>query len=95
MGKHRTEIANHRPGKLDMLTQHASMKLDMLSQQAKCRQAIPAHIANSIVYNGLLEPRTVDKPWESEEPDTGDKQREQIAVGIGDWQSNDNSILGS
>ena len=37
----------------------------------------------------------VEKLWESEEPNTEDRQREWIAVGIGDWQSNDNSILGN
>ena len=72
LGKHQSEIANHKPGKSDMLSQHASTKLDMLSQHAKHRQAIPAYIANVIVYKGLLEPRTADKLWESEEPDTED-----------------------
>ena len=64
--------ANHRPGKPDTLSQHASVKLDMLSQFAKHRQAIPACIAKVIVYKELQESRTVDKLWESEEPDTED-----------------------
>ena len=55
-----------------MLSQHASVKLDMLSQHAKHRQAIPVCIAEVIVYKGLLEPRTVYKLWESEEPNTED-----------------------
>ena len=53
LGKHQSEIANHRPGKPDMLSQHTSTKLDMLSQHAKCRQAIPACIAEVTVYKGL------------------------------------------
>ena len=72
LDKHQSEIANHRPGKPDMLPLHASVKLDMLSQHAKCREAIPAYIAKFIVYKGLLEARTADKLWESEEPDTED-----------------------
>ena len=70
MGKYQSEKANHRPGKPDILSQHASVKLDMLSQHAACRQAIPACIAKVIVYKGLQEPRTVDKLWDPEEPDT-------------------------
>ena len=95
MGKHQSEIANDRPGKPDMLSQQASAKLDTLSQNGKCRQAIPVCIATVIVYKGLQEPRTADKLWKSEEPNTGDMQRQLIAVGIGDWQGNFNSILGS
>ena len=57
-----------------MLSQLASAKLDMLSQHANHKQAIPACIAKVTVYKGLQEPRTVDKLWESEEPDTGDWQ---------------------
>ena len=52
-----------------MLLQHASVKLDMLSLHAKHRQAIPVYTAKVIVYKELLETRTVDKLWESEEPD--------------------------
>ena len=33
-GKHQSEIANHKPGKPDTLSQHASAKLDTLSQHA-------------------------------------------------------------
>ena len=55
-----------------MLSQHVSAKLDMLSQHAKCRQAIPACIVKVTVYKGLQEPKTADKLWESEEPDTED-----------------------
>ena len=72
LGKHQSRIANHRPGKPDMLSQHASSKLDMLSLHAKCRQAIPACITKVIVYKGLQEPRTVDKLWESVELNTED-----------------------
>ena len=73
-GKHLPETANHRLGKPDTLSQHASVKPDKLSKQAKCRQAIPACIVKGAIYEGLLEPRTVDKQWtngiagESEEP---------------------------
>ena len=99
MGKHQSEIANHRPGKPDTLSQHARAKLDMLSQHAKCRQAIPTCIAKVIVYNELQEPRTADKLWESEEPKTEDKQwtsrENKIAVEVRNWKSNDNSIVGS
>ena len=63
LGKHQSEIANHRLGKPDMLSQHSN---------AKCRQSIPACIAKVIVYRGLKEPRTVDKLWGSEEPDMED-----------------------
>ena len=72
LGKHQSEIANHRPGKPDTLSQHASAKLDMLTWDAKHRQAIPACIAKVIVYKELQEPRTADKLWESEEPYTED-----------------------
>ena len=75
------KIANHMPGKPDMLSQHASVKLDMVSWHAKCRQAIPTCIAKVIAYKGLQGPKTVDKLWESEEPRN--------------WWSNDNNILGS
>ena len=72
LGKHQSEIANHRPGKTDTASQHASAKPDMLSQHAKCRQAIQACIAKDNVYKGLQEPKSVDKPWESGEPDSKD-----------------------
>ena len=72
LGKHQLEIANHRPGKPDTLSQHTSAKPDMLSQHAMCRQAIPACIAKVIEYKGLHELITVDKLWESEEPNTED-----------------------
>ena len=49
LGEHQSEIANHRLGKPDKLSQHASVKPDMLSQHAKCGQAIPACIAKFIV----------------------------------------------
>ena len=55
-----------------MLSQHASAKLDTLSQHAKCRQPIPACIAEVIVYKGPQGPRIADKLWESEEPNTED-----------------------
>ena len=71
---HKSAAANHRPGKPDTISQHASVKLDTLSQHAKCIQAILACLAKIIVYKGLEEPRTVDKLWESEEPDTEDLQ---------------------
>ena len=83
LGKHQSEIVNHIPEKPNTLTQHAGMKLDAISWHAKHRQAIPACIAKVIVYKGLQEPRMADKLWESEEPNTEDKQRQQIAVGIG------------
>ena len=83
LGKHQSEIANHRPEKPDMLSQHVKAESDKLSQHAECRQAIPTYIAKVIIYKGLQEPKTPDK------------QRQQIAVGIGDCQSKDNSILGS
>ena len=54
-----------------MLFQHASAKLDMPSQHTKCTQAIPECIAKVIVYKGLQEPITVEKLWESEQPNTG------------------------
>ena len=47
---------NHRPGMLDMLSQHAfetnhrSGKLDILSQHAQHRQAIPACTAKYLLY---------------------------------------------
>ena len=47
---------NHRPGKLDTLSQHAvetihkSGKLDTVSQHAQHRQAIPACIAKYALY---------------------------------------------
>ena len=72
LGKHQSEIANHRPGKPDTLSQHESVKPDMLSQHAKHRQAIQACIAKVHVYKGMQECRTADKLWESEEPNTGD-----------------------
>ena len=43
-------------------------------------------IAKDIVYKGLQEPRTVGKLWESEEPNTEDKQTSkdsEIAGGVG------------
>ena len=49
-GKHQSEIAIHKPGKLDTLSQDASTKPDMLSKHAKHRQAIPACIAKVIMY---------------------------------------------
>ena len=61
LGRHQSEIANHRPGKPDMLSQHASAKLHMLSQHAKCRQAIPTCITIVSVYKGLQKPTTTDK----------------------------------
>ena len=64
-GKHQSEIANHRPGKLDMLSQHAKAKSAKLSQHAECRHAIPTCIAKVIVHKGLQEPKTVDKWWTS------------------------------
>ena len=64
---HQLATANHRP---DTLSQHASVKLDMLFQHAKCRQAIPTCTEKVTVYKGLQEPGTVDKLWESEEPNT-------------------------
>ena len=33
LNKHQSAIANHRPGKPDMLSQHAKAKSDQLSQQ--------------------------------------------------------------
>ena len=99
LGKHQSEVANHRPGKPNTLSQHASTKLDMLSQHVKHRQAIPICIAKVIVYKGLQEPRTADKLMESEEPNTEDKQWTSrdtgIAVEVRKWHSNDNNILGS
>ena len=59
---------------------HASVKLDILSQHTKCRQDIPACIAKINVYNGLQDLRTVDKPWESEEPNTDDYQSEHYNI---------------
>ena len=50
------QLPNHRPGKLDTLSQHAIEnnhrlgKLDMLSQHTQCRQAIPACTAKSKLY---------------------------------------------
>ena len=50
------QLPNHRPEKLDTLSQHAietnhrSGKLDMLSQYAQHRQAIPAYTAKSKLY---------------------------------------------
>ena len=35
LGKHQSEITNHRPEKPDMLSQYESEKLDMVSQHAK------------------------------------------------------------
>ena len=52
------QLPNHRPGKLDMPSQHAIEtnhrlgKLDMLSQHTQHKQAIPACAAKS---NGIKE----------------------------------------
>ena len=43
LGKHQSATANHRSGKPDTLSQHASVKLDKLPQHAQHRQAIPAY----------------------------------------------------
>ena len=50
------QLPNQRPGKLDMLSQHATEtnhrlgKLDMLSQHTQCGQAAPACTAKSELY---------------------------------------------
>ena len=56
LGKNQSEIANHRPGKPDMPSQHASVKLDMLSWRAKHRQATPTCIAKVIYIRGCKSP---------------------------------------
>ena len=59
---------NHRPGKLDKLSQHAvetnhkSGKSDMLSQHAQCRQAIPnMHCTNMHCIKEAAKAQTADK----------------------------------
>ena len=49
LNKHQSEMANHRPGKPDKLSQHASIKPHKLSQHAKCRQTVPTYIAKDTV----------------------------------------------
>ena len=61
--KPQSATTNHRPGKPDTLSQHATTKPDKLSQCAKCRKAIPPCTTKDTVYKGLLEPRAVDKQW--------------------------------
>ena len=74
LNKNQLVTANHRPGKPDMLFKHTHTRPDVLSQHTKCRQAIPACLANVIVENGWQEPRTVGKLWGSEEPNIEDQQ---------------------
>ena len=49
LNKHQSATANHRPGRPDMLSQHA-----------KCRQAILVCIAKVIVCKGLQDAKTAE-----------------------------------
>ena len=81
--KHQSEIAYYRPGKPDMISQHASVKLDMLSLHANHRQAIPTCIARVIVYKG----KATYNHWTSSDS--------EIAVDVTNWLSNNSSIVGT
>ena len=87
------QSANQKPGKLDMLSQHASEtshrsgKLDMLSQLTQCRCTLPACTARSKLYKrGCKGPeqwtshrQAVDKMWDTEEPRTRDLHKRRRA----------------
>ena len=81
--KHQSTTANHRPGKPDTVYQHARQSQtghpNMQGADKLSQHAYPKFI----VYKGLQKARTVDK------------QRQWNSCRCQNWQSNDNSIIGS